>query len=125
MRFEIYWASLIVGRKFTVFALFDFVFEGNFPSTSPRRAYIWRSDLTDVFFCVTKFVGLIHGGAYFRNFTVLLVGCCDVVMLWCGYYSVSLQFLVLRHSGIAPSTSLEGLLLRTLLTLGTGKEYRE
>ena len=26
---------LIVGSKFTVFALFYFVFEGNFPSTSP------------------------------------------------------------------------------------------
>ena len=33
MRFEIYWASLIVGSKFTVFALFYFAFEGNFPST--------------------------------------------------------------------------------------------
>ena len=29
-------ASLIVGSKFTVFALFYFIFEGNFPSTSPR-----------------------------------------------------------------------------------------
>ena len=34
--FKINWASLIVGSKFTVFALFYFVFEGNFPSTSPR-----------------------------------------------------------------------------------------
>ena len=34
MRFKIDWASLIVGSKFTVFALFYFVFEGNFPSTS-------------------------------------------------------------------------------------------
>ena len=34
LRFKIDWASLIVGRKFTVFALFYFVFEGNFPSTS-------------------------------------------------------------------------------------------
>ena len=42
MRFKIDWASLIVGSKFTVFALFYFVFEGNFPSTSPRGAYIWR-----------------------------------------------------------------------------------
>ena len=31
-------------------------------------------------FCVTKFGGLIHGGAYFQNFTVLLVGCFDVVV---------------------------------------------
>ena len=30
LRFTIDWASLIVGRKFTVFALFYFVFEGNF-----------------------------------------------------------------------------------------------
>ena len=33
---KIDWASLIVGSKFTVFALFYFVFEGNFPIiTSP------------------------------------------------------------------------------------------
>ena len=39
---KIDWASLVVGSKFTVFALFYFVFEGNFPSTSPQGAYIWR-----------------------------------------------------------------------------------
>ena len=37
MRFKIDWASLIVGSNFTVFALFYFVFEDNFPSTRPRR----------------------------------------------------------------------------------------
>ena len=42
LRFKIDRASLIVGGKFTVFALFYFVFEGNFPSTSPWGAYIWR-----------------------------------------------------------------------------------
>ena len=36
LRFEIDWVSLMVGSKFTIFALFYFVFEGNFPSTSPR-----------------------------------------------------------------------------------------
>ena len=36
LRFKIDWASLIFGSKFTVFALFYFVFEGNFSSTSPR-----------------------------------------------------------------------------------------
>ena len=35
MRFKIDWASLMVGSKFTVFALFYFVFEDNFPGTSP------------------------------------------------------------------------------------------
>ena len=70
MRLKIDWASLIVGSKFTVFALFYLVFEGNFPSTSPRGAYIWRGDLTEGF-SPYRFGGLIHGGAYFRNFTVL------------------------------------------------------
>ena len=35
MRFKIDWASLIVGRKFTVFALFYFIFEGNFQVQAP------------------------------------------------------------------------------------------
>ena len=70
MRFKTDWASLIVGSKFTVFALFYFVFEGNFPSTSPQGAYIWRGDLMEGFLRY-EFRGLIHGGAYFRNFTVL------------------------------------------------------
>ena len=46
-----------------------FVFEGNFPSTSIRGAYIWRGDLAEGFLRY-RFGGLIHGGAYFRNFTV-------------------------------------------------------
>ena len=41
--FKIKWASPIFGSKFTVFALFYFVFEGNFPSTSPGAAYILRA----------------------------------------------------------------------------------
>ena len=63
MRLKIDWASLIVGSKFTIFALFYFVFEGNFPSTSPRRAYFWRGDLTEGFLHY-QFRGLIFGGAY-------------------------------------------------------------
>ena len=39
--FKIDWASLIAGSKFTFFALFYFVFEGNFPSTSPRGGLIF------------------------------------------------------------------------------------
>ena len=63
LRFEIDWASLIVGRKFTFFALFYFVFEGNSPSRSPRGAYIWRGDLTEGFLRY-EFGGLIFGGTY-------------------------------------------------------------
>ena len=63
--------------KFTVFALFYFVFEGNFPSTSPWGAYslFGAGHLTEGFLCNTGLGGLyleelIHGEAYFRNFTV-------------------------------------------------------
>ena len=85
MSFKTDWASLIVRSKFTVFALFYFVFTGNFPSTSPRGAYIWRGDLTEGF-CVTGLgglylEGLIHGGAYFRNFTVSLFVCLSFLRL--------------------------------------------
>ena len=69
MRFKIDWAGLIVGRKFTIFALFYFVFEGNFKVQAPGGAYIWRANSTEGFLCY-EFGGLIHGGAYFRNFTV-------------------------------------------------------
>ena len=70
MRFKTDWVSLIVRSKFTVFALFYFVFESNFPSASPQGAYIWRGDLTEGFLRY-QFGGLIHGGAYFQNFTVV------------------------------------------------------
>ena len=49
LRFKINWANLIVRSKFTIFAFFYFVFEDNFPSTSPWGAYIWRGDLTEGF----------------------------------------------------------------------------
>ena len=59
LRLKSDWASLIVRGKFTIFALFYFVFDGNFLSTSPQGifqgrfnrgffaslvwgAYIWR-----------------------------------------------------------------------------------
>ena len=72
MHFKIDWASLIVSSKFTVLALFYFVFEGNFPRTTPQGAYIWRGDLTEGFLCY-RFGELIFGGAYFRNFTVAIL----------------------------------------------------
>ena len=46
LRFEIDWASVIVGINFTIFALFYSVFEGNFQVQAPpqggggRGAYI-------------------------------------------------------------------------------------
>ena len=64
LRFKTNWASLKVGSEFTVFALFYFVFDGNFPSTSPRGAYIWRGYLTEGF-CVTGLGGLYMEGLIF------------------------------------------------------------
>ena len=65
MRFKIDWASVIVGRKFTVFALFCFVFESNFQVQAPGRASIRRVDLTEVF-CVTSLGDLYLEGFIFR-----------------------------------------------------------
>ena len=62
--FKIDWASLIVGSKFTVLALFYFVFEGNFPRTTPRGAYTWRGDLTEGFLHYRFGRRNIFGGAY-------------------------------------------------------------
>ena len=63
---KIDWASLIVGSKCTVFALFYFVFEGNFQVQAPGGGgggYIWRGNLREVFLHY-EFEGLIFGGAY-------------------------------------------------------------
>ena len=49
---------LVVGRKFTIFALFCFVFEGKFQVQAPWRVHIQRGDLTGGFF------GLRFWGAY-------------------------------------------------------------
>ena len=74
MRFKIDWASLIVARKFI-----------NFQVQAPPGAYIWRGNLTEGF-CVTSLgdlylEGLIHGGAYFRNFAVYLLSANKIGMV--------------------------------------------
>ena len=76
MRFEIDWVSLIVGSKFTIFALFYLVFEGNFPSTAPG-ALIFGGLIKRRVFCVTSLGGLyLEGsyveGLYVRIFTVFI-----------------------------------------------------
>ena len=65
LRFRIDWASLILGSKLTIFALFYFEFEGYFPSTSPQEAYSLGGGggLTEGFLRYW-FGGLIFGGAY-------------------------------------------------------------
>ena len=65
MRFKIDWAIHIVGTKFTLFALFYFVFEGIFPSTNPRWGIYLEGRFNGGFFCVTGLVGLYLEGLIF------------------------------------------------------------
>ena len=69
------WASLKVGRKFTVFALLYFVFEGNFQVQATGGGFYLEGQFNGGFFALRAWgglhlEGLAHGGAYFRNFTV-------------------------------------------------------
>ena len=70
MRFKIDWASLTVGRKFTVFALFYFEFEGNFPSTSPPEGLHLVGRFNGGFFALPDWGAYTWRGFFFRNFTV-------------------------------------------------------
>ena len=53
-----------MGRKFTISALFYFVFKGNFQVQAPREAYIWRDDLTEGFFALRFWEAYIWMGLY-------------------------------------------------------------
>ena len=74
MRFKIDWASLIVGSKSIVFALFYFVFEGNFP---PWGLYL---------------VGRFNGGFLRYRFGGIWRG------LFSEFYVFFLEKLVFSHS---------------------------
>ena len=74
MHFKIDWARLMVGRKFTIFALF--LFEGNFQVQAPSGVYIWRSNL------MKGFLHYEFGGAYICR----------------GLYMEGLIFGILRYS---------------------------
>ena len=81
---------LVVGWKFTIFALFCFVFEVKFQVQAPQEDYIRRSDLTEGFLCY-DFGGLIFGGAYFRNFTVYFQGLYGDTKLFHIYHMIFLK----------------------------------
>ena len=75
-------------RKFTIFALFYFVFEGKFQVQAPRGAYIRRGDLTE------GFLRYEFGGAY----------------IWRGFYMEGLIFGILRYMGTGyPSRLIQAL----------------
>ena len=65
LRFKIDWASLIVGRKFAVFALFYFIFEDNFQVQAPR-GLIFGGVIKRRVLCITRLGGLYSEGLIFR-----------------------------------------------------------
>ena len=61
LRFKIDWASLIVGRKSTVFALFYFVYwegllNGGFFALRVWGAYIWRGLFSEFYGILTSII---------------------------------------------------------------------
>ena len=64
--FKIDWASLIVGRKFIGFALFYFVFEGNFQVQSPRSLYL-EGEFNRGFFALRVWGAYIWRGLYMEG----------------------------------------------------------
>ena len=76
MRFKIDWASLIVGSKFTVFALCYFVFENNFQvQATPQGGLHLEGRFNGGFFALRVW------GAY----------------IWRGYYMEGLFLGILRY----------------------------
>ena len=82
--FKIDWASLIVGSKFTVFALFYFVFEGNFPSTSSQGGLYLEGRFNGGFFalpvwgaCTWRGLFSEFYGIFFAINSVLTLICCS------------------------------------------------
>ena len=62
--FKIVWASLIVGRKFTTFALFYFVFEGNFHVQAPKELIYLEGRFNGRFFPLPFWGTYIWRGLY-------------------------------------------------------------
>ena len=78
LHFKIDWANLIVGRKFTIFAflylraIFKHKHKGGGGGGGGGLILFWRGNLTEGFLRY-EFGGLIHGGPYFRIFTVIII----------------------------------------------------
>ena len=85
MHFKINWASLIGGRKFTVFSLFYFVFEGSFQVQAPG-GLLYLEGRFNGGFLQYEFWGLTFGGAY----------------TWRGLYMEGLIFRILRYLTLIP-----------------------
>ena len=72
MRFKIDWASHVVGSKLTVFALFYFVFEGNFPSKSAPGGLYLEGRFNGGFFALRFWGAYIWRGLFSEFYSILL-----------------------------------------------------
>ena len=75
LRFKIDWTSLIIERNLLFLLCFTLYFEGNFQEQAPGAGLYLEGRFNRGFFWGYEFggfylEGIIHGGAYFRNFTV-------------------------------------------------------
>ena len=71
LRFKIDCASLTVGRKFTVFALFYFVFEGNFQVQAPG-ALIFRGVINGGFSALRIWGAYIWRGLFSQFYGIII-----------------------------------------------------
>ena len=74
-----------MGRKFTIFALFNFVFKGKFQEQAPPGGLYSEGRFNGGRY---DFGGLVFGGVYFRNFTVFRLR----------YYRSNMVPLTLKHA---------------------------
>ena len=78
MRFKIDWSSLIVERRFTVFALFYFVFEGNFQVQGPGGGLYLEGRFNGGFFALRNWGAYIWRGL-FTEFYGKFCNCVDLL----------------------------------------------
>ena len=68
LRFKIDWANLIVGTKFTVFALFYFVLEGSFEVQAPPGGGLYLEGQFNGGFCALRVSGAYIWRGLFSEF---------------------------------------------------------
>ena len=96
LRFKIDWASLIAGRKFTVFC-FVLYLRANSKYKPPRGVYIWRYDITEGRLRY-EFGVLIFGGAYTcRDLFSEILRCFSILFVFCFYLTPFFAFF--HHCG--------------------------
>ena len=92
MRLKIDWASLTVGRKFA-FALFYFVFEGNFQAQAPGGDLCLEGRFNGGFFALRVWGAYIWRGLYIERLIFEILRYCSKVHLVVTLHSSSVNWL--------------------------------